>query len=83
MDDGGASKSTYYHHVLDDANPDQAPNTGTYPSNTDVLACTSCHADHNYFNSQKGANLRQGHRRGGIQHRLVRLLADARRTASA
>jgi predicted CxxxxCH...CXXCH cytochrome family protein len=52
------SSTASFHHVLDDATPDQAPSTGTYPSSLTVLACTSCHADHNFFNSNKGANLR-------------------------
>ena len=49
-----------FHHVLDDASPDQAPNAGTYPSSTTTLACTSCHTDHNYFNAGTNANLRTG-----------------------
>jgi predicted CxxxxCH...CXXCH cytochrome family protein len=52
------SSAGVFHHVLDAASPDQAPNTGTYPSSQTDLACTSCHTDHNYFNSNKGANLR-------------------------
>jgi predicted CXXCH cytochrome family protein len=47
-----------YHHVLDDATPDSAPNTGAYPTSQTNLECVSCHTDHNYFNSNKGANLR-------------------------
>jgi len=43
---------------MDAAAPDQAPGSGAYPSSQSVLACVSCHADHNYFNSNKGANLR-------------------------
>ncbi len=52
------SSTTYYHHVLDDATPDQAPNTGAYPTSTTALACVSCHTDHNYFNASKASNLR-------------------------
>jgi predicted CxxxxCH...CXXCH cytochrome family protein len=52
------SSASVFHHVLDDVSPDQAPNTGVYPSSQTVLACTSCHTDHNYFNLNKGANLR-------------------------
>jgi predicted CxxxxCH...CXXCH cytochrome family protein len=52
------SSTSSFHHVLDNASPDQAPNTGTYPSSQTVLACTSCHTDHNYTNVNKGANLR-------------------------
>ncbi|MDH4140096.1 MAG: hypothetical protein OEV43_05940, partial [Coriobacteriia bacterium] len=52
------SDTGYYHHVLDSATPGNAPNTGTYPTSETVLECVSCHTDHNYFNSNKGANLR-------------------------
>lgn len=52
------SSTATFHHVMDAVSPDQAPNTGAYPSSQTALACTSCHADHNYFNSNKGANLR-------------------------
>ena len=48
-----------YHHVLDSASPFRAPAAAnTYPTSTAALECVSCHADHNYFNSQKGFNLR-------------------------
>jgi predicted CXXCH cytochrome family protein len=52
--------TTSYHHVLDDADPGKAPGTGAYPSSTGTLSCVSCHTDHNYFNSDKGSNLRTG-----------------------
>ncbi|MCL4079188.1 Ig-like domain-containing protein [Coriobacteriia bacterium Es71-Z0120] len=52
------SDTTYYHHVLDSGTPGQAPGTGTYPNSTTALACVSCHTDHNYFNANKGSNLR-------------------------
>ena len=54
------SSTATYHHVMDNASPDQAPNTGSYPTSTTVLACVSCHTDHNYFNANKAANLRSG-----------------------
>ncbi|MRR12651.1 photosynthetic reaction center cytochrome c subunit, partial [bacterium] len=73
MEDGlgaktGSNRGLPYHHVLGGTvsatytEGDTAPNTGTYPnltnaSRTDVF-CVSCHTDHNYFNANKGANLR-------------------------
>jgi len=57
----GANRTSTYHHVLGtgagDAG-DAAPNAGTYSTSTTNVYCTSCHADHNYFNSAKGSNLR-------------------------
>ncbi len=55
------SSTSFFHHVLDDPSPDQAPNTGTYPSSQTVLACVSCHTDHNYINTNKGSNLRSAY----------------------
>ncbi len=65
MEDGagaiiGGSRTTVFHHVLGGllGDGDIAPNAGTYPTSTVDVYCVSCHADHNYFNSNKGANLR-------------------------
>ncbi len=64
MEDGtgkvGATRTSYYHHVLGGTAGDGeiAPNAGNYQTSTADVFCTSCHADHNYFNSDKGANLR-------------------------
>ncbi|KAF0215186.1 MAG: cytochrome c family, partial [Geobacteraceae bacterium] len=67
MEDGagtktGATRASYYHHVLGGASGDGdiAPNAGTYPTSTTDVYCVSCHTDHNYFNASKGANLRSG-----------------------
>ncbi len=65
MEDGlgtktGSSRSTSVHHVLGGAlgDGDIAPNAGTYPTSQTDVYCVSCHSDHNYFNANKGANLR-------------------------
>jgi predicted CxxxxCH...CXXCH cytochrome family protein len=60
MDATGASRTASYHHVLGGAlgTGDIAPNTGSYPTSTTDVYCTSCHTDHNYFNSAKASNLR-------------------------
>lgn len=47
-----------FHHVLDDASPYAGPAAGAYSTSKVNLQCVSCHVDHNYFNSNKGANLR-------------------------
>ena len=65
MEDGagttvGSSRASSVHHVMGSATleGDIAPNTGTYPTSTTDVYCVSCHADHNYFNLSRGANLR-------------------------
>jgi predicted CxxxxCH...CXXCH cytochrome family protein len=65
MDATGATRTASYHHVLGGAagNGDIAPNAGSYQTSTTDVYCTSCHADHNYFNNggtvtTKAANLR-------------------------
>ena len=65
MDSTGATRTATYHHVLGGAAGagDIAPNTGSYQTSTTDVYCTSCHADHNYFNNggsvtTKAANLR-------------------------
>lgn len=62
MDSTGAADTTYYHHTLSSLTTagDISPGSGTYPSETANVYCVSCHTDHNYFNSNKGANLRSG-----------------------
>ena len=62
----GTARTGSYHHVLGTSATDAgdlAPNAGSYSTSTSNLYCTSCHADHNYFNNggtvvTKGANLR-------------------------
>lgn len=60
MEDGtgkvGATRTTYYHHVLGGALGDGeiAPNAGNYPTSTTDVYCVSCHVDHNYFNIALG-----------------------------
>ena len=65
MEDGlgtktGASRSTSVHHVMGSATQegDIAPNAGAYPTSQTDVYCVSCHSDHNYFNANRGANLR-------------------------
>ncbi|KAF0220977.1 MAG: cytochrome c family [Geobacteraceae bacterium] len=65
MEDGtgtktGATRTSFYHHVLGGTAGDGeiAPNAGSYQTSTTDVYCTSCHGDHNYFNANKGANLR-------------------------
>jgi predicted CxxxxCH...CXXCH cytochrome family protein len=65
MDATGATRTASYHHVLGGTagTGDIAPNAGSYQTSTTDVYCTSCHADHNYFNNggtvtTKGANLR-------------------------
>ena len=71
MDLAGTSRTAWYHHVLGTGayNGDIAPGTGSYPSTLNASAqevyCVSCHADHNYFNAARGANLRLGIALGG------------------
>lgn len=58
---GGASRLSYYHHVLGSStyDGDYAPATSTaYPTSATDVYCVSCHTDHDLFNSNKGANLR-------------------------
>lgn len=62
----GTARTSSYHHVLGTSATDigdAAPNTGSYSTSTTNVYCTSCHADHNYFNNggtvtTKAANLR-------------------------
>jgi predicted CxxxxCH...CXXCH cytochrome family protein len=62
----GSARTGSYHHVLGTSASDLgdlAPGGGSYSTSTGNLYCTSCHADHNYFNNggtvtTKGANLR-------------------------
>ena len=66
MSNSGTAKTASYHHVLGTSATDLgdlAPNAGSYSTSTSNLYCTSCHADHNYFNNggtvvTKAANLR-------------------------
>jgi hypothetical protein len=66
MDLSGSQRTGWYHHVLGTGgyNGDMSPGTGSYPTTVNASAqevyCVSCHADHNYFNPNKGANLRVG-----------------------
>lgn len=56
---GMVDDANTYHHVLDDADWDQAPGTydpatgaygaGPYPVSQDSLACVSCHVDHSEY----------------------------------
>lgn len=58
---GGASRLSYYHHVLGSStyDGDYAPATSTaYPTSATDVYCVSCHTDHDLFNSNPGANLR-------------------------
>lgn len=73
MEDGtgakvGSQRTTAYHHVLGGsfnggayADGDIAPGpAGVYPtSGVTNLFCTVCHVDHDVFNSNKAANLRE------------------------
>jgi predicted CXXCH cytochrome family protein len=56
----GATRASFYHHVLGGAagDGDIAPNAGTYPTSTTDVYCVSCHTDHNYFNNRQAGNLR-------------------------
>jgi predicted CxxxxCH...CXXCH cytochrome family protein len=66
MSINGSARTSSYHHVLGTSATDAgdlAPNAGSYSTSTSNLYCTSCHADHNYFNNggtvvTKAANLR-------------------------
>jgi hypothetical protein len=67
MDASGTARTSWYHHVLGTGGytGDFAPGpTGAFPSALNPAAqtvyCVSCHTDHNFFNSSRGANLRQG-----------------------
>lgn len=53
-----ANSTGSFHHVLDDLSPFAAPSAGTYSTNDQSLQCVSCHTDHNYFSTNKAANLR-------------------------
>lgn len=58
---GGASRLSYYHHVLGSTTyeGDFAPAASSqYPTTVTDVYCVSCHVDHDLFNSNKGANLR-------------------------
>ncbi|MBA4370850.1 MAG: hypothetical protein C0418_04650, partial [Coriobacteriaceae bacterium] len=58
----GATNASYYHHVLGSATSQgdtaTAGGTASYPTSTTAVYCISCHTDHNYFNANKGKNLR-------------------------
>ena len=60
---GQTNTRNTFHHAMESSvagTPgDQAPNTGAYPTDTQVLYCVSCHTDHNYFNGTAN-NLRTG-----------------------
>jgi hypothetical protein len=60
MDAAGTAKASSYHHVMGTGgyNGDIAPNAGAYPTSQTDVYCVSCHTDHNYFNADKGRNLR-------------------------
>jgi predicted CXXCH cytochrome family protein len=61
MDAAGTSKTTVFHHTLGTGGytGDLAPgSSNTYPTSSTTVYCVSCHTDHNYFNSNKGSNLR-------------------------
>lgn len=52
---GMVDDTTSYHHVLDDPNWDQAPDTGgTYPTSLETLSCVSCHVDHSDYEPLPG-----------------------------
>ena len=52
---GMVDDTTTYHHVLDDPNWDQAPDTGgTYPTSLETLSCVSCHVDHSDYEPLPG-----------------------------
>lgn len=52
---GMVDDTSTYHHVLDDSDWDQAPDTGgTYPTTTETLSCVSCHVDHSDYEPLPG-----------------------------
>ncbi|MHB9002811.1 MAG: hypothetical protein ACYC6C_01935 [Coriobacteriia bacterium] len=53
---GMVNDTTTYHHVLDDLDPFQAPVSGSYPTSTGSLSCTSCHVDHNMYSALPGGS---------------------------